>query len=380
MNSSAGRNALVLIAVIASGAALLWLRDILTPLALAIFIMVMIDGLARVLYARLPGLSRRAATPLSILIFVLGFGVAMAVVVDNAAAFGRDVAGQTAHIDQVMRRGASLVGVDDVPSVTQLLRQLNPSQYLNLVAGHFGNVAAVIGQLVFVFIYLGFLLASRVGFRKKAERLFNEPQEMEHATAVFLRIRDGIERYLWIQTVTGLMIAGASWALLAILGVQSAFFWAFLIFVASYIPIVGGFVGIALPPLYALVQFGTLWQPAVIVAALYTVHFVVGNIVQPRMQGQSLNVDPVVVLLALALWGALWGVPGMFLSTPLTVMAMVILVQFPSSRWLAILLSGDGRPDKLSDGPSDPSRAPTERPSPPGIAAQRALSKPEGGA
>jgi predicted PurR-regulated permease PerM len=62
------------------------------------------------------------------------------------------------------------------------------------------------------------------------------------------------------------------------------------------------------------------------------------------MQGKNANIDAVVVLLALAFWGALWGVTGMFLSTPLAVMAMAILAEFPGSRWIAVLLSGDGEP------------------------------------
>ena len=66
-------------------------------------------------------------------------------------------------------------------------------------------------------------------------------------------------------------------------------------------------------------------------------------IVLPRMQGDSLNMDPVVVLLSLAFWGAIWGLPGAFLSTPLTVMAMIILAQFDGSRWIAVLLSEIGR-------------------------------------
>jgi AI-2 transport protein TqsA len=66
--------------------------------------------------------------------------------------------------------------------------------------------------------------------------------------------------------------------------------------------------------------------------------------VQPRMQGRSLNLDPIVVLLALAFWGAVWGVVGAFLSTPLTVAAMAILAEFRSSRPIAVLLSSDGRP------------------------------------
>ena len=118
------------------------------------------------------------------------------------------------------------------------------------------------------------------------------------------------------------MIAGGSWLAMIVVGLDNALFWAFLIFLASYIPIIGGFVGIVFPALFGLVQFDTLWQGFVLLGVLYGIQFVVGNIITPRMQGDSLNIDPVVVLLALALWGAIWGLPGMFLSTPLAVMAM----------------------------------------------------------
>jgi AI-2 transport protein TqsA len=67
-------------------------------------------------------------------------------------------------------------------------------------------------------------------------------------------------------------------------------------------------------------------------------------VIQPRMQGDSLNMDPVVVLLALAFWSLVWGLPGAFLSTPLAVMTMVILAQFEGGRLIAILLSADGDP------------------------------------
>jgi len=65
------------------------------------------------------------------------------------------------------------------------------------------------------------------------------------------------------------------------------------------------------------------------------------------MQGRSLNIDPIVVLLALAFWGAIWGLAGAFLSTPLTTMTMVILAQFRGTRWIAVLLSEDGAPEQL---------------------------------
>ena len=86
-------------------------------------------------------------------------------------------------------------------------------------------------------------------------------------------------------------------------------------------------------------------------ASLLALSFVIGNILLPRMQGRNLNVDPVILLLSLAFWGAVWGVTGMFLSTPLTILVMVVLAQFEGSRWIAVLLSADGDPHSLGAPP-----------------------------
>ena len=85
--------------------------------------------------------------------------------------------------------------------------------------------------------------------------------------------------------------------------------------------------------------------PVITVAAGVSVwQFIIGNFVQPRMTSESLNLSAVVVLLALAIWGLMWGIVGAFLAAPMTVMIMIVLAQFPSTRWIAILLSADGKP------------------------------------
>ena len=160
-------------------------------------------------------------------------------------------------------------------------------------------------------------------------------------------MRNSIERYLWIQTVTGALIAVVGGGLMYFVGLDDAFFWAFLIFLLNYIPIVGAVIAILLPALFALVQFDGYDQALLVLGGLFAVTFVVGNILLPRMQGNSLNMDPVVVLMSLGFWGSILGLPGMFLSTPLTVLTMVILAQFPGSRWVAVLLSADGDPQAL---------------------------------
>jgi AI-2 transport protein TqsA len=349
--SAVTRNAVVFLAVIAGGAALLWMRDILTPLALAMFLAVMIDSFARVMMARIPKLSQRVALPTAVVFSILLFGLSVWVVAENSAGFVDQLKDYAPRLNDVIARIAHAVGIHVAPTLGELITQLNPSRYVGAAAQSLQNFAA---SAVLVLIYLGFIIASRRGFGRKIVAMFPQNGERDNAMALFHRIRDGVEQYLWIQTVTGLMIAVGAWVVMAVLGLDNAFFWAFLIFLASYIPILGGAIGCFLPPLFAVVQFPDSFVPAIVLfVALQGIYFVVGNIVLPRMQGDSLNMDPTVVLLSLAVWGALWGVPGMFLSTPLTVAFMVILAQFDGSRWIAILLSEDGDPQGAGVTPSD---------------------------
>ncbi len=360
------RNALVILAAIAGGAVLYLLADILTPLALALFLAFMIDGFARVLEARLPGVSRRMATPMAVILSVLIFGGTVFFIVENATSFGAQLVAYAPRLNGLLARIADMVGMDVPPTVTQLVQQINPASHLGEVARGLQTFAST---AAFVLVYLGFILASRRGWERKAVGLFGARESRHEAVESFIRIRNGVEQYLWVQTVTGLMIAVASWIAMAAVGLDSAVFWAILIFIASYIPVVGGIVAVAAPPIFALVQFEGLTQPIVLFAVLQTINLFVANIVQPRMQGRSLNMDPIVLLLALAFWSALWGLPGAFLSTPLTTVMMVVLAQFHGSRWIAVLLSADGNPGHSHNGVEAPSAKgpakPAEQPSPP---------------
>src|SRR5690606_1803660 len=172
----------------------------------------------------------------------------------------------------------------------------------------------------------------------------------------------GVEGYIWVQSVTGIMICIVARSLMKAVGLQNAEFWTSVIFIVGSIPTLGGAAAGLAPPLFALVQHPTHWHAIVLLIGLQSVLFVVGNMVQPRMQGENQNIDPVAVLLSLALFGKMWGVVGMFLSTPLAVMAMAILAEFKGSMWMAVLLSGDGAPyadedEKPASGAKKPGAA-----------------------
>ena len=362
LENPVSRNALVVLAVIAGGACLYALAGILTPLALAMFLAVMVDGFARVLQHRLPHISKRAAMPLAVVISIALFGGTAFFVADNATGFASQLVAYGPKLDAIIAQVAAVAGLDNPPTVASSIRGLDASKYLGLAARAVQDFAST---ALFVLVYLAFILASRKGWERKAIGLFPQREERQEAVVAFLRIRDGVERYLFVQTVTGLMVAGLSWIAMVAVGLHAALFWAFLIILAVNIPVAGGvFAGVA-PPLFALVQFDGYGRAIILFIALQAVGVVIGNVVYPRMQGRSLNIDPVIVLLSLAFWSAIWGLTGAFLSTPLTVMVMVILAQFDGSRWISWFLSADGDPQQLKI--KMPNEPPDEAHPPPAI-------------
>jgi len=357
---SVARNATVILAVIAGGATLYFLAPILTPLALSLFLAVMIDGFARTLEHRLPGVSRKAALPLALLLCFLLFGGTATFVAMNGTGFVTQLIAYIPKLDAVITQVSHAAHLRRAPTVNSIIRGLDAAKYLGLVARAVQDFAQT---ALFTVVYLAFIIASRRGWERKAVGLFPHRDERQEAVVAFLRIRDGVEQYLFVQTITGLMVAVLSWIAMAAVGLHDSLFWAFLIFLAVYIPVAGGvFAGVA-PPIFALVQFDGYGRAVILFIALQLIGVIIGNVVYPRMQGRSLNLDPVMILLSLAFWSAIWGITGAFLSTPLTVMAMVILAQFDGSRWISVILSADGDPQQLKN--KRPNEPPDEKLPPP---------------
>jgi AI-2 transport protein TqsA len=332
---------LVIMTAIMVGGALWALRGLFEPFVLAVFLLLMIDGLARALRRYIPGMPQSAASATALLVILILFGLSIWAIADNARAFVHEASGYVERLDRLLGQASDKFGVGIPSSFDELIQDVNPKRYAGAIAE---GVRGVLESAVFVLIYLGFLLASRRGFGAKLGEIFPDTEARAEAQRIFSRIRGGVESYVWVQTLVGLTIAAASTVVMVAMGLPHALFWAFIIFLASYIPIVGGAIGVLIPPLFGLVEFNNPALALVMLALLEAVHFVVGHVLQPRLQGKRLNLDPVTVLLALTFWIALWGVTGAFLSTPLTVTAMAILAEFSATRWIAVLMSGDGRP------------------------------------
>lgn len=330
--------------VIAAGviaAGLYFLREPLTQFALAMILYLAIDGLAENLDKRIPFTPRWVALPLAIVI-VLGIVTLIgAVVVTNITAIIGDIGRYEARLNEVIAQIHHAVGSPGrAATVRDLIAQLQPTK----LAADIGNsLQNLISAAIFVLIYLGFLFPAARVMSGKFDLIF--PGERRAAAHdVIARIRLSMERYLWVQTVASLIITALTYVTLRIIGLDNALFWSFLIFFLNYIPTIGSVAAVVLTTAVALVQFPALGPVAAVAAGVGVWQFVIGNFVQPRMTGDSLNLSAVVVLLALSIWGIIWGIVGAFLAAPMTVMIMIVLAQFPSTKWIAILLSADGNP------------------------------------
>jgi predicted PurR-regulated permease PerM len=161
--------------------------------------------------------------------------------------------------------------------------------------------------------------------------------------AVIDDINDRIGAYLALKAFISVLLGLICWLIMLAFGLEFATFWAVLTVLLNFVPYVGTLLSLALPLLMAIVQFNDPVLIFGLFAALSAAQFVIGNFLDPYLMGNSLNLSPFAILVSLAIWSTLWGIPGAFLAVPITAIFVVVLFQFPGSRPLAVLLSRDGR-------------------------------------
>jgi AI-2 transport protein TqsA len=210
------------------------------------------------------------------------------------------------------------------------------------IAGILTNVATSLGTsalgIIQVLVYVGFLLVEQDDLTAKFARLLAAGERHEETQGVLRTIVRQVQSYLGVCTILSAVMAAASYALLMALGVQYAAFWGLLIFILTYIPTIGA-VGVVIPALMALVQFGTLGTPLLIIVVLGAIHFVLMNITATFILGQSLNLSPFAIIMALTFWGLVWGIAGLFLAVPLTAAIAIVCGHIDKLRWVSLLLA-----------------------------------------
>jgi len=323
-------------------------RDVFVPIMFSVFVVYVVLGLSR-LISRIPLLGRvLPQTAVSLLsVLIITFGLCM--VVYTILASKDSVIAQAPRYQESLLAGVQKVAVflrfEGEPTWTTLRRDFLAQVSLQRVVGSaLSSVSSLFASVGVVALYACFLLVERTHLDAKIAGIARSPQHALRIKQVISDINARVGAYLALKTFLGVLLGALSWVVMRYKGLEFAPFWAVTIVLLNFVPYIGSVLSILLPSAMAMAQFGATGDVVSIALWLTVIQFVIGNFLDPIVMGSSLNLSPFAILVSLAVWVALWGVPGAFLAVPITAMMTIIFSEFSGTRPFAVLLSRNGKP------------------------------------
>jgi AI-2 transport protein TqsA len=334
-----------LIIGIASISILVLGKEFIIPMILAIFIWFLIKEI-RNFAAKTPFIGLKSPkwllSILSTIILFSLFGIVINILIENINNLTNNISKYEKNLSILNEIIISKYKINIIDMWSNYMGEFDfttlLTQLLNSITELFGN-AFMIG------LYILFLFFEESAFTPKLKALYPNSSKLSDATSTIEKINKSISKYITLKTVVSIITGSTSYLALTIIGVDTPLFWAFLIFILNYIPTIGSLIATIFPATIALLQFGDLTHFFFVLGVIGAIQIVVGNIIEPKMMGNSLNVSSLVVILSLSFWGIIWGITGMVLSVPITVIIIILFSQFPSTKSIAILLSEKGEID-----------------------------------
>ncbi|NOD63398.1 MULTISPECIES: AI-2E family transporter [unclassified Ruegeria] len=311
----------------------------LIPLTMALLINVLIIALSDRVIA-LTRVPIWLANIAAVTVVLAGLFMIMYILGSQATQFARSISTYENQFDGAVHRVTGLVGNDVTTFIRDNLVSIDMSYVARVLLS---SATSLLNQFFLISLYVAFLMAERLAFRKKIRLAAGSPETGAEFTAILDAITYSLQRYVGVKTFISLVTAGISYSVFKVLGLEYAETWAVLTFALNFIPSIGSIIAVIFPAMIALVQFETIGPFLIIVLGCGTIQFMIGNFLDPAMLGRSLNMSTFLVILALTFWTTVWGLIGAFLSVPLTVCILIIFSHIPALRPVAILMSLDGR-------------------------------------
>jgi predicted PurR-regulated permease PerM len=231
-----------------------------------------------------------------------------------------------------------ILGIESLPSWEDIRAvTIAKIDLRELLSGILDSVTSIGSGIFLVVVYAFFLGAERRSLADKLAAAFPRG-DSQRMGQLIQDINSRIGQYLAIKTLINVILGTVSCVVMLVIGLDFAVFWAVLIALGNYIPYVGT-LAVLFPIVFSLAEFGSLGTMLILAALLTLAQLVSDNMLEPKMLAKQLNLSPFVIVVALSLWSALWGLPGAILAIPVTAMLAIIFAAFPATRFLAVLLA-----------------------------------------
>jgi len=202
---------------------------------------------------------------------------------------------------------------------------LNELPLLDWASTILSNSANFVSKFVLVMIMTLFLLLG-----KKSNNISSEWND----------IIGHVKKYIFTKFITSAITGVIAGLIYWFLGLELALIFGSLTFLLNFIPVVGSIIAVLLPIPIALLQYTDLSSVMLIIFLPSFFHLLIGNIIEPKIFGDTFGLHPITIILSLIFWGMIWGIIGVLLAAPLTAIIRVTFERFESTKQIARLLEG----------------------------------------
>ena len=341
---------LIILSTIAVSLALYWLKPVVVPLALAIFLAIILSPSVNFMVNRL-----RIPTSLAIgvnvaLVFILLVLIVILIVgslhqlASNIGYYASKIEGlfEADNLKIFLQKHtwvAKVLESRGIDSPIKLLSML-PKGTMGRIAQGAVTAATGTGNAVITLISSGFMTLLFVVFLLAGTKPYARDKE-----SLSGEIESSVKQYVITKTLLSALLATFVFVILRLFQVPYALSFAAITFVFNFIPVIGSIIAtILVIPVMAFnpTPLDFTWATIAIVMILLTViQNVIGNIIEPKMMGTSLDLSPITVMVALVFWGMLWGFIGMILAVPITAVIKIVLEHIQAAKPITDLLAGD---------------------------------------
>lgn len=317
-------------------------RAILIPFVIAVFVWYLINAIARgislipTIGILIPRFIRFAMAIFALCALLTGIGVLIS---RNIADVMQAAPHYQENFQPIIQKVMIWFNLSHQPTFEEIKSYLDLGKIITVLAQSFTGIA---GKILVVFFYTGFLLYEQKYFNRKIINMISDQSTEDHLRAIIHKIDVRIQRYIGIKSFVSAIDSILTYFILSYFQVDFAEFWGLMAFFLHFIPYAGSFIALTLPSAIALIQFGDPAVFAMVLGCLCLSHAFLGHVLDPYLMGNNLNLSPIFIISSLAMWGMVWGIPGMFLAVPILAIITIILSQFPNTRSIAILLSKTG--------------------------------------
>ncbi|NDK10274.1 AI-2E family transporter [Candidatus Gracilibacteria bacterium] len=245
--------------------------------------------------------------------------------------------GYEEKLSNIINTLTSKYNIDGTVLSSQIMDSLDLNYIFSQTAAIIANIVKNTGMILFFTIFI--LLESKSFFNKMRIIAGGDRGAF---FKIFDQVQADVKSYFLIKTIVSLLVAFISFMIMYFFGLDFLIFWAFLIFLLNYIPNIGSIIAVFFPVIFSLIQFESLSLTFIFLVLMISAQVLIGNIIEPRLMGNKLNLSPLVILISLIFWGTIWGPTGMLLSVPIMVMINIVLAHIEVTRPIAILLSERG--------------------------------------